>query len=340
MEDSPSEFEPSPSSDSSSDDDSCTIDPNEPQSPDLLAPPRQAKRRAVQRPVRFINDSPRPLAGGSAAGDNGPASRVHAMPGGERRSSLVGPNPAPSSRDGGVPSQGRRPVQAYGVRVQSASGSSASRPPHAAGSLPSGRGVAPSRPSSAGASSSTLRPASSSGQRLPARDERSGHGVEEGSSRRLSDGSTSASFQRASSQGRGTTAVSRQGAPPQGRVLSGSSSVGATGVASFGRIGTASSHQRGGGSVTASSHQRGGGSGHDAEATITGSMTGSEIYTALTVAAVTKVQMSALLGILMSNLAPAHTVSFSCSSFFCGRHRPPSALVCSAFLWRGFCVHG
>lgn len=206
LEESASDFEPS-ASDESDDDRSCTFDQNEPGSPDLLAPPRQAKRRAAQRPVRFVDDSPRPLAAGSAS----------AMHGGVRRSSSIGPATAPSSRDGAAPSAVRRPVQVSG---------------HAAVSLP-GFSTSPSGGGSTSAVRDSRRPQAAGSLPGFARP------------RQVPGGSTGVSSATTSSEARGTHGVGRQGAPAARNGLSGSSSGGVTGASGFGRIGKVSSQQRG-----------------------------------------------------------------------------------------------
>lgn len=210
-----------------------------------------------------------------------------------------------------------------GARVRSASGSAPSRPhPDAVGSLPSGRGVAPCRPS-ASASSSTTRPASISGRPLSGHDERAGRGVEEGAPRRLADGRTAASSHGASSQGRRGAAASSEGASSQGRgastasrarVLPGTSSA----AAGFTRIGTPRPQQSC--------------SGGGASVIITQDMNGEELHGAMVKAAVSKVSMAALLGILMSVVAPAssHTVSCFSRFFFMAWAIETLAFLCSS----------
>ncbi|CAB1100433.1 unnamed protein product [Ectocarpus sp. CCAP 1310/34] len=90
-EDSGSEYDPT----AASDDESCTLDPNEEDSPspDLLAP---AKRRRPGPPLRYIDHSPRPVTDRSVTEDSAAATDV------------------PSSRANGIPAaMGVLPSPAY-----------------------------------------------------------------------------------------------------------------------------------------------------------------------------------------------------------------------------------
>lgn len=287
LEDSASEFHPSDCQADTDSDDECTLDTHDdPPSPDLLAKP---KRRKPGPPMRFVDDSPRPFTDSprpvtkdSAAGDAEAASRTSGMIGGARRSFHPGVGGS-SSRGGGRASH-HRPRQAVARTQQSAPSSGASRPPSSA-------------------ASTTARPATTVQRPTSGDTDGPGHRGEGGPSRRASDPGKSAAAGGLSSQGRGSFTSSRgraigyayrEGAAP---ATAGGTAVSSSAPPSFTRIGGGSSHTPAGGGGRVSS------------VAITSDMSGESVYQALVAVGISLLSKAALLGILMSAVAPSHEES-------------------------------
>ncbi|CAB1113793.1 unnamed protein product [Ectocarpus sp. CCAP 1310/34] len=238
--------------------------------------------RFVDDSPRPFTDSPRPVTKDSAAGDAEAASRTSGMIGGARRSFHPGVGGS-SSRGGGRASH-HRPRQAVARTQQSAPSSGASRPPSSA-------------------ASTTARPATTVQRPTSGDTDGPGHRGEGGPSRRASDPGKSAAAGGLSSQGRGSFTSSRgravgyayrERAAP---ATAGGTAVSSSAPPSFTRIGGGSSHTPAGGGGRVSS------------VAITSDMSGESVYQALVAVGISLLSKAALLGILMSAVAPSHEES-------------------------------